>query len=141
MSCPTRPVMSRNPLNVAAPRSVIATYATTTVTSGWMLPLPSGSSGGMPLSMPSCTSQGPMSWQSVFATIRAAATDSGRRCGRMRTPSRRRLRLRRIPARPGSEIVDVFGGDAAPRVHLRVAGEVERSFGIDIRDLVGFRAV
>ena len=80
-SWPTRPTIMRNALNVAAPSSVITTIATTTVTSGRMVPLPPFRSGGMPWSMPTCTSNGPASCAAVLHAMSTAARSTDRRCG------------------------------------------------------------
>ena len=103
-----------------------------------MLPLPSGSRGGMPLVDAFLHEPG------THELAERVRDDQGR--GDRQRPAVRSHEdaeqatapAAQDPGEAGTEILDVFGGDAAPRIHLRIAGEVEGSFGIDIRDVVGF---
>ena len=81
----------------------------------------------MPLSMPSCTSHGPSSWQMVLMTMSTNANSEP-------APVRTQQRTEQVAApaaqharEPAARLVDVFGGDAPPRVDAFVAGEVERT--------------
>jgi hypothetical protein len=87
-------------LKAAALMAALARIATTTVTSGRTEPLPPSSSGGIPSSMPRCTSHGMASRAPTLMAIRTDDSARARWCGRTRSLSRARLRERSRPASP-----------------------------------------